>query len=700
MARSIRLSQWAQNNIRKGIYLPMPPEYEWPEDYRESEAVLPLRLQCPLIGADTPAVMHHSVAYPGMRWEYPFRPMFGLRPYYGKLDGDYPAGTTIGASFTIDAFGDYVPYKKALNVSIPSPEIGHISFLAYAFSQTDQVAHNFKIHCDYGFHWFTHPTGLGTGDGLSPENAASWANTFSGTSTVGPSKGKVLVFRGGRYTGPEYVTNSAFNAINLIAYPGEVAEFEFKILVSSSDTFIGSGIRMVDKIITKSGMITIDGVKNRVVLWEVDCENLTLEGDSDNQSFIFSNSIAPHYRDSLSILSCTFYNSTTHFCEIYSVDYLLVDKCEAVFTEGSKQVSRSLIFPKALNKHTHITDCVFDNPEYHVEPSAAFVDLFTSGGPLNAINVVENCYYNGNGGLAYQLNKGAGSGTVVSVNHLIRSSSRGGRVAAYGQGQTGSWSYMRDCAFQNQDGATQGLIQSSSPPIGKFTVQGNHLAAVSGLIDANGRLTNGDRGLSGKQYWKPAELKRSLLFSLFSDSGTQNPWGPTNSNPAFPVGYSLKGSPARVSQDAFRNFNPSTPGVNVILMDDTALTGTMISAEGFFSTVGSSSQGFVLANPSTGNGYQILINSTNTRIFAIANWAISGSALRTIDYSVPSNNYGVFRRNNANGDMEFWSGVSPDNLTQRGTTFNQANANTDWRAGVFVRDGGRMESLVSAYTSV
>jgi hypothetical protein len=195
-----------------------------------------------------------------------------------------------------------------------------------------------------------------------------------------------------------------------------------------------------------------------------------------------------------------------------------------------------------------------------------------------------------------------------------------------------------------------------------------------------------------------AELKRSLLFSIFADSGTQNAWGPTNSNPAFPAEYTLKGAPARVSQDAFRNFNPSTSGVNIILLDDTVLTSETISAEGFFSTVGSSSQGFVLANPSTGNGYQILINSTNARIFAMTNWAISGSALRTIDYSVPSNHYGVFRRNNSNGDMEFWSGVSPDSLTQRGTTFSQANANTDWRAGVFVRDSGRMESLVSAYT--
>ena len=191
-----------------------------------------------------------------------------------------------------------------------------------------------------------------------------------------------------------------------------------------------------------------------------------------------------------------------------------------------------------------------------------------------------------------------------------------------------------------------------------------------------------------------AEQKRTLEF-VFADTGGVTPWGVSNSNPSFPVGYILGGGQPRIQGNRFRNI--TNQPVNTAIIDTTPLTGEIVAAEGYFGHVGSAETGFLLTDEN-GNGYMVLANSSNVRVRAISEW-IQGSQIgATISFVVAPNYYGRFERNNTTGVMTFYSGEYPESIVARGFG-TQASANTEWRAGVVVRDNGEMASLVSAYSA-
>lgn len=190
-----------------------------------------------------------------------------------------------------------------------------------------------------------------------------------------------------------------------------------------------------------------------------------------------------------------------------------------------------------------------------------------------------------------------------------------------------------------------------------------------------------------------AETRRTLLFSVYSDTGVVTPWQSGNSTPAYPSGYTQGGDPAKILSGKYLKFSGSG---NSVLLDDTVLSGNEIAVEGQLTTVSSDSQGLCICSPS-GTGYQVLFNSTNTRIFAMTSFVLGTQVGTSIAYAATSNHVARLERNNTTGVMTISTGVDASSLTVRGSV-TQSNANTDWRAGVFVRSAATISSLVSGYT--
>lgn len=185
---------------------------------------------------------------------------------------------------------------------------------------------------------------------------------------------------------------------------------------------------------------------------------------------------------------------------------------------------------------------------------------------------------------------------------------------------------------------------------------------------------------------------RTLNFSTFSDTlapGSGPAWGPGNSTPPFPSGYTLAADPPRITTGKLTKYSGSA---NTVILDDTALTGNIIAVEAVLGTVGSDSQFLVLCDP-LGNGYQFLVNSTNIRCFSMTNFVLGAQVGSPIAFVATTGHTCRVERNNTSGAMV----VSTQGVT-RGT-INQANVNTNWRAGVGTRNAANISSFSSIYTA-
>jgi len=187
---------------------------------------------------------------------------------------------------------------------------------------------------------------------------------------------------------------------------------------------------------------------------------------------------------------------------------------------------------------------------------------------------------------------------------------------------------------------------------------------------------------------------KTLLFSAYSNSGNTTSWGPANSVPSFPDGYTLGGDPAKIFAGKLIKFSGTG---NTVIIDNTALGGELITARAIMGAVGTDSGGVCLCSP-TGTGYQFLVNSTNIRCFSMTNFSLAAQIGSAISFAVTSGHEIAVTRNNTTGAMTFFSGPASGALTSRGV-ITQANANTNWRAGVFVRNSAEIASLTSEFTS-
>lgn len=186
------------------------------------------------------------------------------------------------------------------------------------------------------------------------------------------------------------------------------------------------------------------------------------------------------------------------------------------------------------------------------------------------------------------------------------------------------------------------------------------------------------------------DVTRTLDFTIYAD---RSPWSSLNSSPAFPANYTLGGGAAKILASKFGSVASS---VNAVILDDTVLTGNEISAECVLGTVASSAQGVCLCTP-TGTGYQALFNNSNVRIYTMTNFVLGAQVGSAIVFVATTGHKAQLKRNNTTGVMEVSTAPVADAFISRGSV-TQANANTDWRAGCFVRDSAAIPSMTSRYT--
>lgn len=186
---------------------------------------------------------------------------------------------------------------------------------------------------------------------------------------------------------------------------------------------------------------------------------------------------------------------------------------------------------------------------------------------------------------------------------------------------------------------------------------------------------------------------KTLNFSVYDDSGGTTAWGPANSSPAFPSGYTLGGDPARINTGRFSKFSGSG---NTCIVDNTQLTGNVVSASIVLGPMSADTQCVMLVN-AAGTGYMALINTSNGIRWFIVTAYVLGSLLHTVAFTATAGHVATLERNNTTGALNVYTG--PSGSTVLRGTFTQANANTDWRAGAATRNAAQVVSLTSSFAS-
>jgi len=187
---------------------------------------------------------------------------------------------------------------------------------------------------------------------------------------------------------------------------------------------------------------------------------------------------------------------------------------------------------------------------------------------------------------------------------------------------------------------------------------------------------------------------KTLNFTLYADSGATTAWGPANSSPAFPAGYTLLADPPRIATGRFSKFSGTA---NTIIIDNTVLSGNTVASYVTLGLINSDSHGPMLTN-SSGTGIQVLFNSTNIRAFSISGGVLGAQIGSSIAFAATAGHIARIEYDQA-GDMLTIKTGQAGSLVTRGT-IAWSTANTDWRAGAFTRGASTgVTSLTSDFTS-
>ena len=499
MAGNITLRQYQIGGVYSGGNAITPPEYLFADGFY-LPAIHALEIAYPLSDSITPVISHHRCAYPGVAYECPIRTIGGAGFDFAVIESA-PAGMTVGIGLSENGYGDLWPDENALNLKWPNPVEGTYPIVIRVYKQLQSIVVRFTLVCSTENHWFVSPTAMGTGDGLSPQNAASWENTYLGDSTNSPAKGKILYCRGGTYAGSAsgYQLNPNFNPINIVGFPGETARFTDWTFINSvtDDVYMGN-LTIADLYLTSEGRkaaIFLGGLRHRHTSFKITFDNLTDNSMPYNQSCHFTDGIVGN-RQNIVVTQCKTINCTVPLVEFYSVDRPLVERNQFIINNGITSLSRSSIFYKADYAGGQICYNEFNNPDVTV---GQFIYLFGSNYRSTPESLTQADYntVNSAGGVAFHLNSDGYE--MKSVNYIRRNSIRGARIFPHASGLIGSYSYIDKNATENIDGNTRGVATSGYPPIGNYTVTGE-IASTSGVFDSNMRLTDASKiGTVGAQ---------------------------------------------------------------------------------------------------------------------------------------------------------------------------------------------------------
>lgn len=198
-------------------------------------------------------------------------------------------------------------------------------------------------------------------------------------------------------------------------------------------------------------------------------------------------------------------------------------------------------------------------------------------------------------------------------------------------------------------------------------------------------------------------VRNTLYFPNFNASGTGAGWGPANSTPPFPSGYTQGGEPAKITDTnkRFGKFNNASSN-NTVIVDNTPLTGpTEIVSEIILGPVGGDSQGPSLSTLA-GTGFAALINTSNgIRIWTLTAFGL-GAQVGIVAFTATTGHVCRFRMLRTSGTqvtLEVLTGPVGGPFVSRLLLTGVASTNTDWYAGCFVRNQAEIVQLTSEYTA-
>lgn len=493
--------------------------YLFPPDYFEPDSLLPLQKIYPQSDAATAAASHHRRAYPGLRWECPVRAMGGSNPrFYELLSG--PPGMRIGEFLQRDAFGDYVPTPDYATLVWESPVAGSYLIRVRCSDQNNTpVLFEFRLQVALDGHLFTAPTALGNGDGSSPQNAMAWNQAMLGNGVVSPSRGKVLVCRGGSYTlGDDLLVNASHMATSLIAYPGETPVFNRGLQMRSSDVFVG-GLRFDGVGTGNFGIINDWEFNHRWSVWRCHFERCfnSNTAQNNNQCCIGAvNGGRAAGRQHLLLAENTYRNcSGLHGYDFYNVDTHLCERETFVIDDPSIAVRHSVWFPKGYCRFYEISFCRADLPPQAVEVEniiQAHNGAYAVS--LPGVGSIEYNFVRGGSNVGALVANGAANGTAASVGPITlvcqvrRNTFVGKRIGARNFDRAvgvDRHSHFAGNVLQTESNGTVGTWgPENANPI--WFTERDALSAGAGLIGGDGRLVDATwRGRRGSQVWRPGD---------------------------------------------------------------------------------------------------------------------------------------------------------------------------------------------------
>lgn len=492
--------------------------YLFPPGYFEPNSLLPLQKIYPQSDAVAPAASHHRRAYPGLRWECPVRAMGGSNPrFYELLSG--PPGMRIGEFLQRDAFGDYVPKPDYATLIWESPVAGSYLIRVRCSDQNNTpLLFEFRLQVALDGHLFTAPAALGSGDGSSPQNAMAWSQAMLGNGIVSPSRGKVLVCRGGNYALSDAIlVNASHMATSIIAYPGEIPVFNRGIQMRSSDVFLG-GLRFEGVGTGNFGVINDWEFNHRWSVWRCHFERCfnANTAQNNNQCCIGAvNGGQAHGRQHLLLAENTYRNcSGLHGYDFFNVDTHLCERETFIVDDPSIAVRHSVWFPKGYCRFYEISFCRADLPPQAVE-AENIIQAYNAAYAVSlpGVGSIEYSFVRGGSNVGGLVTHGAANGTAPNVGPITivcqvrRNTFVGKRIGARNwdrESGVDRHSYFAANVLQTASNGAVGLSGAANTnPV--WFIERDALSAGSGLVDGNGRLIDeGFRGRRGAQVWRPA----------------------------------------------------------------------------------------------------------------------------------------------------------------------------------------------------
>lgn len=505
--------------LRTGnIKMPLTTNYQYLLGSRNLPTASPFvaRSYYPDISSDG-FVQNFNNAYPGLEW---LQPVWGYGfngPCIYELI-DPPAGMTIGSTMVRDNSTGYWSIPENYGVLMwPNPVIGRYRFGVRCTGQDGATSTwIFDLRVNTNNHFFMAPEATGDGTGSSPSNCAAYASTILGSSTVSPSRNKVLHIKGGNYPATAGITiNAAFTAVSWVAMPGETPIFNQKVNIISNNVSL-YGIKFLAVGTSDFGVVASYQSINNFAAWRCEFDECFKIGTgSNNNSCIGLARAGTGYgRRTIFISECIFRNSpTVAGYDFYTVNDHVFVRNKLILSNGTTAMPQAWIFPKLQANGGEIMYNFADVPNLTTTNDAVML-IHNSWEPSYPISydINQRCEYNfiRTGGANIVRSNGDNDSVSASLNPNTLSNYfkrntfiGGGVVGVFYNAQTART--RRHTHFESNIviNSTSGYTPAANADDWCFISGTNILGnSINGLVDENGRVIDSTmRGLTGAEIW-------------------------------------------------------------------------------------------------------------------------------------------------------------------------------------------------------